>query len=93
MPRPRDRDDIQFHNVVDYIYRVLTQPQASQIPQPGLTPAGTPETRHQYQMLPHARPGGIAGLMEPLVDRDGREEIHHLADDLALEIDDLLPIV
>ena len=93
MPRPRDRDDLNFHNTVDYIYKVLTQPQAPQIPHPELTPAGAPETRHQYQMLPHARPGGIAGLVELLLDRNGREEIHHLADDLALELDDLLPIV
>ncbi len=92
MPRPRDRDDLNFHSTVDYIYRVLTQPQAPQVPHPELTPAGTPE-KHQYQMLPHARPGGIAGLVELLLDREGREEIHHLADDLALEIDDLLPIV
>ena len=93
MPRPRDRDDPQFHHAVDYIYRVLTQPQAPHAPQPELTPAGASETRHQYQMLPHARPGGIAGLMELLADRDGRAEIHHLAGDLSLEIDDLLPIV
>lgn len=90
--RPRDRNDIQFHNTVDYIYRVLTQPQTPPIPQPELTPAGAPE-KHPYQMLPHARPGGIAGLLELLLDRDGRAEIHHLADDLALELDDLLPIV
>jgi NitT/TauT family transport system ATP-binding protein len=44
-------------------------------------------------MMPHARPGGIAGLLELLVDREGRDEIHHLADDLAFEIDDLLPII
>jgi NitT/TauT family transport system ATP-binding protein len=47
----------------------------------------------QYQMLPHARPGGIAGLLEFLVDKNGREDIYRLADDLAFEIDDLLPIV
>ncbi|HEV3333439.1 MAG TPA: nitrate/sulfonate/bicarbonate ABC transporter ATP-binding protein [Bryobacteraceae bacterium] len=96
MPRPRDRNDPNFHNAVDYIYRVLTQPQAPQTPHPDLSPAGTPQTpeaRHQYQMLPHARPGGIAGLTELLVDRNGREEVHKLADDLALELDDLLPIV
>ena len=96
MPRPRDKNDLNFHNAVDYIYRVLTQPQAPTAPHPELTPAEAPETaeaRHPYQMLPHARPGGIAGLVELLLDREGREEIHHLADDLALELDDLLPIV
>jgi NitT/TauT family transport system ATP-binding protein len=46
-----------------------------------------------YQMLPHARPGGVAGLLEFLIDKGGREDIYRLADDLAFEIDDLLPIV
>jgi NitT/TauT family transport system ATP-binding protein len=46
-----------------------------------------------YQMLPHARPGGIAGLLELLIDKNGRDDIYRLADDLAFEIDDLLPIV
>jgi NitT/TauT family transport system ATP-binding protein len=44
-------------------------------------------------MLPHARPGGIAGLLELLLDHNGRDDIYRLADDLAFEIDDLLPIV
>ena len=44
-------------------------------------------------MLPHARPGGIAGLLEILLDHQGKDDIYRLADDLAFEIDDLLPIV
>jgi NitT/TauT family transport system ATP-binding protein len=47
----------------------------------------------RYQMLPHARPGGIAGLLELVIDKGGREDVYRLADDLAFEIDDLLPIV
>jgi len=46
-----------------------------------------------YQMLPHARPGGIAGLLELMVDHSGKADIYRLADDLAFEVDDLLPIV
>ena len=46
-----------------------------------------------YQMLPHARPGGIAGLLELLLDHNGKDDIYRLADDLAFEVDDLLPIV
>jgi NitT/TauT family transport system ATP-binding protein len=44
-------------------------------------------------MLPHARPGGIAGLLELLIDYNGRADIYRLAGDLAFEVDDLLPIV
>ena len=47
----------------------------------------------KYQMLPHARPGGMAGLLELLLDKGGRDDIYRLADDLAFEIDDLFPIV
>ena len=44
-------------------------------------------------MLPHARPGGIAGLLEFLADRGGRDDLYKLADELAMDVDDLLPIV
>ena len=44
-------------------------------------------------MLPHARPGGIAGLLELLHDRGGEEDLYHVADDSCMEVDDLLPIV
>ncbi len=44
-------------------------------------------------MLPHARPGGIAGLLELLADRGGRDDLYKLADELGMEVDDLLPIV
>jgi NitT/TauT family transport system ATP-binding protein len=44
-------------------------------------------------MLPHARPGGIGGLLELLDDRGGSDDLYHVADELRLEVDDLLPIV
>ena len=44
-------------------------------------------------MLPHTRPGGVAGLLEILVDQDGRADLHRLAFDLSLEVDALLPTI
>jgi NitT/TauT family transport system ATP-binding protein len=44
-------------------------------------------------MLPHARPGGIAGLLELLGDGGGRDDLYHLANELGMEADDLLPII
>jgi NitT/TauT family transport system ATP-binding protein len=95
IPRPRDRHDLRFLEAVDYIYRVLTQPDLIPTAAPELEPAaaGSPPARQKYPMLPHARPGGITGLVELLADRNCRDDIAHLADDLAFEIDDLLPIV
>jgi NitT/TauT family transport system ATP-binding protein len=92
LAHPRDRKAPAFTQLVDYIYKVLTQPDAKP-PELPTTPAGSaPRTQH-YQMLPHARPGGIAGLLEILLDHNGKDDIYRVADDLAFEIDDLLPIV
>jgi NitT/TauT family transport system ATP-binding protein len=44
-------------------------------------------------MLPHARPGGIAGFLELLSDRNGHDDLYKLADELSMDVDDLLPIV
>jgi NitT/TauT family transport system ATP-binding protein len=96
IPQPRDRKSEPFTQLVDYIYKVLTKPDVA--------PAEAPDHQHpsprvrdqrqmHYQMLPHARPGGIAGLLELLLDKGGRDDIYRLADDLSFEIDDLLPIV
>ncbi len=95
LQHPRDRKTAAFTQLVDYIYKVLTQPEA-QPPDLPRTADGR-RVRDQrlmrYQMLPHARPGGIAGLLELMVDHGGSADIYRLADDLAFEIDDLLPIV
>jgi NitT/TauT family transport system ATP-binding protein len=94
LPHPRDRKSEAFTQLVDYIYKVLTQPGA-QPPALPSAPTGKPSTARQphYQELPHARPGGIAGLLELLLDHNGKDDIYRLADDLGFEIDDLLPIV
>jgi NitT/TauT family transport system ATP-binding protein len=94
LPHPRDRKSEAFTQLVDYIYKVLTQPGA-QPPELPSAPTGKPSSARQphYQELPHARPGGIAGLLELLLDHSGKDDIYRLADDLGFEIDDLLPIV
>jgi NitT/TauT family transport system ATP-binding protein len=95
LSHPRDRKTTAFTQLVDYIYKVLTQPEAKPpaLPRPlGGKPVRNQRQMH-YQMLPHARPGGIAGLLELVLDHDGKDDIYRLADDLAFEIDDLLPIV
>jgi NitT/TauT family transport system ATP-binding protein len=100
LPQPRDRKSEDFTNLVDYIYKVLTKPDVTPDQAPDQAPGHQhPETKVRdqrqmhYQMLPHARPGGMAGLLELLLDKGGKDDIYRLADDLAFEIDDLLPIV
>lgn len=96
LSHPRDRKTAAFTQLVDYIYKVLTQPETKPpaLPRPlsGEKASRQPRQQH-YQMLPHARPGGIAGLLELVLDHEGKDDIYRLADDLGFEIDDLLPIV
>jgi NitT/TauT family transport system ATP-binding protein len=94
LPHYRDRKDPRFAELVDYIYKVMTQPEVEHAP-PG-TPAPTgpaARTRQKYQMLPHARVGGVAGLMELLQDHGGHEDLSQLSENLGMDVEDLLPIV
>jgi NitT/TauT family transport system ATP-binding protein len=95
LPQPRDRKSEPFTQLVDYIYKVLTKPDVAPTEAPDHTaePRVRDQRQMRYQMLPHARPGGVAGLLELLLDKGGRDDIYRLADDLAFEVDDLLPIV
>ncbi|MGA2252798.1 nitrate/sulfonate/bicarbonate ABC transporter ATP-binding protein [Terracidiphilus sp.] len=95
IPQPRDRKAEAFTQLVDYIYKVLTRPdvEPTEIPTQPDGKKVRDQRQMRYQMLPHARPGGVAGLLELVLDKGGRDDIYRLADDLAFEIDDLLPIV
>jgi NitT/TauT family transport system ATP-binding protein len=95
LAQPRDRKSEQFTQLVDFIYNVLTKPDVAPTAVPDQQKGTKVRDQRQmhYQMLPHARPGGVAGLLELLLDKGGRDDIYRLADDLAFEIDDLLPIV
>lgn len=87
LKHPRERVSAEFLVYVDYIYKLMTQPELQPAP---FSAAGRPG---KLQTLPHARPGGIAGLLELLADRGGREDLYHLAEQLLMEVDDLLPIL
>jgi NitT/TauT family transport system ATP-binding protein len=94
LPQWRDRKSKAFINYVDYIYTVMTQPEAKVAPVPQLTRERRekPRPEKKYVMLPHSRPGGIAGLLELLEDRTGQDDVYHLAEQLQFDVDDLLPI-
>jgi NitT/TauT family transport system ATP-binding protein len=92
---PRDRKSARFLELVDYIYKIMTQPDAEHTPPGSATTPGAAVSggRTKYQMLPHGRVGGVAGLVELMADRDGREDLYKLASDLVMDVEDLLPIV
>jgi len=90
MVHPRDRKSLRYVELVDYVYKVLTQPKSDLPPPHDIKGVPGPS---KYPRLPHARPGGIAGLLEILIDRNGKDDLYQLADELTMEVDDLLPIV
>jgi NitT/TauT family transport system ATP-binding protein len=101
---PRDRKSARFVELVDYIYKVMTEPDTEHalpdpestgeiIVPPGGVKAGAAIRTSKYQILPHARVGGIAGLVELLHDRGGREDLFRLSEDLVMDVEDLLPIL
>ena len=89
LPQPRDRKSAEFLVYVDYIYKVMTQPELECSPVTELPALRKPS----FQVLPHATAGGMAGLLEFLNDRGGEEDLYHLAEELLMEVDDLFPIV
>ncbi|MGA2829952.1 MAG: nitrate/sulfonate/bicarbonate ABC transporter ATP-binding protein [Streptosporangiaceae bacterium] len=91
LPRPRDRRSPEFEALVDQIYGIMTErtPEAGQqttVVEPGLaSPTDIP--------LPHASVGALAGLLDILSKRGGRDDLPVLARLLNFEVDDLLPVV
>jgi NitT/TauT family transport system ATP-binding protein len=88
-PQPRQRHSAEFLLYVDYIYKLMTQPELAAVP-PSTAERGV---KKPYRMLPPARPGSIAGLVELLNDRGGKDDLYRIAEELLMEVDDLLPIV
>jgi len=89
LPRPRDRRTPAFEALVDRIYGIMTGREAKPPSQPETRAAPSPID----EPLPAATVGGMAGLLEILLARGGKEDLPALANDLVFEVDDLLPLV
>jgi NitT/TauT family transport system ATP-binding protein len=88
IPHPRDRLDPDFRALVDRIYALMTQR-----PDPTKQPA--PATSLGLAMsLPLVSTNSLAGMLEEIAapPYNGKADLPHLADSLALEIDDLFPL-
>ncbi len=99
LPRPHDRSDPRFKDLVEHIYRLMTNPDlAVSSTVAGETRASKPplaaERSPFAELLPNVRVGGISGLLELITELgDGDHEISLIADDLQLEMKDLLPLL
>ena len=94
LARPRRRRTPDFEELVDQIYRMMTQrdqvvPAAPSGPPSGRAPGTVSDTR-----LPRASVDGLSGLAEIMLGRHGgAADLADLAESLGLEVDDLLPLV
>jgi NitT/TauT family transport system ATP-binding protein len=87
----RDRKSPAFEALVDQVYRIITNPDQEDI-QPILSPnQAKQKTVEKSQSLPLVRIGAVAGFIELLEDRQG--DLYRLAQELLLELDDIVPIV
>jgi NitT/TauT family transport system ATP-binding protein len=97
LPRPHDRTNEHFKALVDYIYTVMTNPGIEVTGKVEITSTKESATSRKSpysNTLPHARTGGISGLLELIVDQPGAaDDIPKLAERLRLAVNDLLPIL
>jgi NitT/TauT family transport system ATP-binding protein len=91
LPRPRLRRTPDFDELVDHIYRLMTHREQAAA-EPARQGAGTGTVGDTP--LPQASVDGLSGLAEILLARHGgAADLADLADNLGLEVDDLLPLV
>lgn len=87
LEHPRAKTSPEFVLYVDYIYKLLTRPELDAVP-PALK-----RQAMRHESMPHSRRGAIAGLLEILSSRGGRDDVYQIAEDLRMQTNDLLPII
>lgn len=87
LSHPRDYKTPAFKRLADQIYTTLAR--QTEVETSGKT---RPLALRKYQMLPHVHIGALAGLLEMVDERGGREDIYELEGELNLEADELLPL-
>ncbi len=86
----------EHSQLVDTIYRIMTNPQedVAEVLRlvPGARPVQAPAPQPAYQVLPHVGIGELTGFIERLHALGDREDLYELARDLHQEADDILPL-
>jgi len=85
---PRQRKDAAFQAIVDKVYAAVagkTLPDAEEL--------GHAPGKGKIRRLPGAHLNALAGLLEKLSSEGGRADIYRFARDIAMTVDDLLPVV
>ena len=91
LPHPRDRLDLEFRDLVEKIYALMTQRPE---PKPAAREAAAAAGMGLGLALPRVSTNSLAGMLEEIAapPYNGRADLPHLADSLQLEIDDLFPL-
>ncbi|MEV5504952.1 ABC transporter ATP-binding protein [Streptomyces orinoci] len=95
--RPRDRNAPEFDALIDAVYQVMTgREKEGAAPVAGRGPAQPSDLAKRTianTPLPEASVDGLSGLAEILAQHGDRCDLADLAEELGLEVDDLLPQV
>ncbi len=89
LPQPRHRKAAAFQAIVDRIYALVT----GETEAPAIALGTAPGQPGVTEPLPIPNPDALAGLTEDVLEAGGRMDLYRLADDLNMELDDLLPVV
>jgi NitT/TauT family transport system ATP-binding protein len=99
MPRPHKRSDKRFEELVEHLYTVMTNPsmtvEGAAKPEPAKSRSENAVKKSPFSIpLPHARTGGISGLLELIAEEsEMRQDVSTLAEGLGLSDEDLLSIL
>jgi NitT/TauT family transport system ATP-binding protein len=94
LPYPRNRNDDRFRKYVDDVYGRMTNPYDPHLKMEQRSPDAV-ATAGVAMVLPEVSTNLLAGLMETLSGEpfQGKADLPEIADELALEVDELFPIV
>ena len=87
--QPRRRKDTAFQALVDRVYAAVAGQTQAEVDELGTAPGEPGPT----VPLPNARLNALAGLLETIAGEGGRHDLYRMGADLAMEIDDLLPVI
>jgi NitT/TauT family transport system ATP-binding protein len=91
LPHPRTRTDPKFRQMVDEVYKRMTNPADPNMTGEANAPADAGSIGRQ---MPEVSTNLLAGLMETLVAApfNGKADLPVIADELTMEVDELFPI-
>lgn len=90
LPHWRERKSEPFTRLVDELYSILTQQKDARVSLQEETEVKLPR---KLTLLPNVASGAVTGFIELVDDLGGKVDLYKIGDSLALDLEDLLPIV